>query len=590
MGTNTGTWILRAAVLVAVTLAQLLVGAAALRRTPFLSKAEDDTSPLSGSGQGLDLNRNLRVHPSEDGSTDLDRYMALPTPEYKWVYNTSYEKHVPLIGSYTAYSLNLTSQQWLTEDEAGSCGLWQHDLIVIVPHDLDRTIDTAMLWPTQGEDPIVLAGDGPTGSDLLLVSTLAVTTKQVVVALFQTPNMPCTFPNDPNPLNVNMTEDTLVAYAWRRYLDTKHAGDPNDRAFRWPSQVPITKAVVRAMDATQEFLATCEHCGMKQNVPQGWVIFGASKRGWASWLTAAVDKRVIGVAPVVFDLLKMSDGFHMWWKNYGGMSFIAKDYYNEGLMGWMDTPEMDAFFALMDPFVYKDRYAELPKLVISATGDEFFQVTDDHLWWDEMPGPKLMLRAPNADHIEVTGLTKIVPSLISWVHTLNVARQKKQAPVLPELSWTLSSEGEGMAQVATINVTLDLSGAYKSKPKSVHLRHSHTDPKSGRKDFRWFNLDQDCALPRLEFYGSSVCPIQLVWLDDEIQPVAETQDTVTYSASMKPPAEGGWAGFYIQFEFPGHRDVLIVDTTLTVNTQVAIVPDTNPFQPCSGLSCQGNLV
>ena len=32
----------------------------------------------------------------------------------------------------------------------------------------------------------------------------------------------------------------------------------------------------------------------------------SNQRGWATWTTAAVDKRVIGIIPIVMDLLNMS--------------------------------------------------------------------------------------------------------------------------------------------------------------------------------------------------------------------------------------------------------------------------------------------
>ena len=34
---------------------------------------------------------------------------------------------------------------------------------------------------------------------------------------------------------------------------------------------------------------------------------------------------------------------------------------------------------------YRERLTH-PKLVISATGDEFFLLSDSHYWWDDMPG------------------------------------------------------------------------------------------------------------------------------------------------------------------------------------------------------------
>ena len=61
----------------------------------------------------------------------------------------------------------------------------------------------------------------------------------------------------------------------------------------------MTRAVVRAMDVIEEYTLK-----FKKPVKE-FFISGASKRGWTTWTTAAVDKRVIGMAPIVIDMLKI---------------------------------------------------------------------------------------------------------------------------------------------------------------------------------------------------------------------------------------------------------------------------------------------
>lgn len=36
------------------------------------------------------------------------------------------------------------------------------------------------------------------------------------------------------------------------------------------------------------------------------MVAGASKRGWTTWTTAAVDKRVFAAIPIVMDLLNLN--------------------------------------------------------------------------------------------------------------------------------------------------------------------------------------------------------------------------------------------------------------------------------------------
>ena len=119
---------------------------------------------------------------------------------------------------------------------------------------------------------------------------IAKATGSVVADLSGIPNQPLIFAGTTN----RVKEDDLIAYSWEQFLKT---GDE-----RWPARLPMTKAVVRAMDTITAVLASPE--GGKTQVNQFFVM-GASKRGWTTWTTAAVDNRVIGIAPAVIDALNL---------------------------------------------------------------------------------------------------------------------------------------------------------------------------------------------------------------------------------------------------------------------------------------------
>ena len=94
----------------------------------------------------------------------------------------------------------------------------------------------------------------------------------------------------------------------------------------------MTRAVVRAMDVVQEFTQS------EPYAVTDFFISGASKRGWTTWTTAAVDARVIGMAPVVIDLLNLIPSFDHHYRLYGDWSPAVKDYVDSKIMDWMQTP------------------------------------------------------------------------------------------------------------------------------------------------------------------------------------------------------------------------------------------------------------
>ncbi|MCG7906291.1 MAG: PhoPQ-activated pathogenicity-related family protein, partial [Candidatus Thiodiazotropha taylori] len=138
--------------------------------------------------------------------------------------------------AYDVYSLQLISQNWRSEEEVTPT-LWQHWLTVIVPHQLSSTTVN-----------LTILGGGATDSppsvesfDQLLPLATATGTIQVIIS--QVLGRPLKFKELDQPLE----EDALVAYSWRKSMQT---GDPS-----WSAFLPMTKASVRAMDATQAFVA-----------------------------------------------------------------------------------------------------------------------------------------------------------------------------------------------------------------------------------------------------------------------------------------------------------------------------------------------
>ena len=77
----------------------------------------------------------------------------------------------------------------------------------------------------------------------------------------------------------------------------------------------MVKSAVRGLDTLTQFAD--REWGQKL---ERFVVSGASKRGWTTWLSAAADPRVVAIAPMVIDMLNMKAQLEWADKVYGQQS------------------------------------------------------------------------------------------------------------------------------------------------------------------------------------------------------------------------------------------------------------------------------
>lgn len=431
--------------------------------------------------------------------TALDRYVAAPDPSFSW----KVLRALPAEG-VTATLLQMTSQRWLTEQEVER-PLWTHWITVVRPEQVKH--DLAMLYITGGS----LERQPPSRPPAWLVE-LARDTGTVVAELRLVPNQPIVFTAD--PARKARTEDDFIAYTWDKFLRT---GDE-----KWPARLPMTKSAVRAMDAVTAFAASPE--GGSAKVAR-FVVSGASKRGWTTWTTAAVDRRVIAIVPAVIDLLNVEPSFVHHWRAYGAWSEAVKDYYEQGIMDWMGTEQFRALMRIEEPYEYRDRLT-LPKFILNASGDQFFLPDSSHFYFDKLRGEKHLRYVPNADHsLDDTDAIESVHAFYASVVT-NTRR--------PEIRWTFERDGS-------------IKATATERPDSVRL---------------WQAVNPRARNFRLDVLGPAY----------KSRPLTPSGPN-TWTARVEPPASG-WTAFFIEMRFPSGGKY-----PFTTTTAVRVLPDTLPYPP-----------
>lgn len=428
-------------------------------------------------------------------ATPLDDYVAAPDPNYSFtLVNTA--KGI----GYTAYILDMKSQSWRKSTEVDRT-LWQHWLTIIKPDAASG--DTALLWINGGSN----RGSPPSSADMMLAG-IALSSNSVVADLKMVPNQPLVFPDGGGP----RSEDAIIAYTFDKYMKT---GDQT-----WPLLLPMAKSAVRAMDTVTSHLKSATNGALNINK---FVVSGGSKRGWTTWLTAAVDKRVVAITPAVIDVLNMDEQMRHHYSAYGFYSPAIDDYEQLKVFERLGTPEGQALIKYIDPYEYRSRYT-IPKFLVNSSGDQFFLPDSAQFYFHDLIGEKYIRYVPNTDH----GLGSSDAPLSLTVFYKSILAGSPR----PQFSWSVKDDGSIVVKTTTTPTAVNLWQATNTKAR----------------DFRLMTIGP-------------------VWKSSALT----DQGGGTYIGKVAEPNEG-WTAFFVELTFDSIHGIPYKFTT-----QVHVVPKRLPF-------------
>jgi len=402
---------------------------------------------------------------------------------------------------YKYYVLNMTSQQWLTTAQVNK-PIWQHWLHVVIPNAV--TTSKSLLFISGGSN----SSTPETGVETLLAA-VATQSSSVVAYLETVPSEPLIFTDETQ----SRTEDEIIAYSWDKYLTTL---DPN-----WIAQLPMTKAAVKAMDTVQTF------CASKGKTINDFVVAGASKRGWTTWLTAAVDTRVIACLPIVIDMLNMELSFRHHFSAYGLWAPAVHDYEDMNIFNRLGTPEMNQLAQIVDPYAYKDRLT-MPKLMLYSSGDDFFLPDSSQFYFNDLPGQNYIRYVPNTNHTlgDIDDDNEAFTSLFTFYRAILAGSS------MPQFSWTAD------ANTITVNAA--------TTPSAVKLWQAYN---ATDRDFRMSTIGQTWTSTTMTNQGNQ-----------------------TYIANLTAP-ETGYKAYFVELEFASG-----FSSPYKFTTSVYVAPDYLPYE------------
>ena len=367
----------------------------------------------------------------------LADYVAKKDDAFRWVVRREGK-----IGATDYVELTLTSQKWKET-------LWKHQLFVLKPSTVKKDNSHALMvieggrWHPRLAGPVGAADRLPPEAPMF--AGIAEQLGTPVAVLLQVPHQ---------PIFGGRVEDEAIAHTFAQYLRT---GDDE-----WPLLLPMAKSAVRGMDAVQQFAKR----DWKLEV-ETFTVTGASKRGWTTWLTGAVDPRATAIAPMVIDVLNMAPQMQHQVDAWGDYSRMIDDYTKLGLQKHLATPAGARLRAIVDPYEYR-HIIKQPKLIMLGTNDDYWPVDALNLYWDGLVGDKYILYVPNNRH----GLRDI-GRMVGTVNALH--KHSNGGPKLPNFDWQFDETAKHMTLSVSSSIKPNRVQAWVATSESRDFRPSRFD-------------------------------------------------------------------------------------------------------------------
>lgn len=334
----------------------------------------------------------------------LQDYVCQSDPSYGWTVRRSAD-----LGTGKLLELILTSQTWQSI-------VWKHQLFIYRPAKVVATANALLLISGGNWDDRLAAPSAESATQIPdefhVLTQLADQLGAPVVMVCQVPEQ---------PIFDGKSEDEIISFTFAKFCETGDA--------RWPLLLPMVKTAVRAMDAVEE--AAQQEWNI--DVPR-FLVTGASKRGWTTWLTAAIDSRVTALAPMVINMLNMEPHMKLQLASFGGFSDEIHDYTSRGLPKLLSTPRGTELRTIVDPFSYRHALRQ-PKLIILGTIDRYWPVDSLNLYWDDLEGEKYVVYVPNNGH-GISDYPRVLGSIVA------LDRSVAGGNPMPKLAWDYSDHGD----------------------------------------------------------------------------------------------------------------------------------------------------
>ncbi len=207
--------------------------------------------------------------------------------------------------------------------------------------------------------------------------------------------------DEPNQPLFGLKGTQLIFYTFKKFVETSQED--------WPLLFPMVKSVIASMNAVQQYLQT-KHLSVEK-----FFMFGISKLGWATYLTAAIDPRIFAIAPMAYDSLNYLKQLEHQLKNWGANSrsvLSDVDLTFSQAMNLLNSEKGRTLVNTLDPYNYIEKL-KMPKLIVEGTNDELWPVDAGSIYFYDLPGKNYALYLPNKKHKIEYGLS-IVNTILAF--------------------------------------------------------------------------------------------------------------------------------------------------------------------------------